>query len=261
MVTKGKNYNSIVFLTTLSVYLGLVLVGGATPQVMAQAALTRNFDIQTEIEIEDDLDKKPDDGVIGGNEKADFRWFASSYFDKVGDFVGEDLYKLQRAEKFDLNHNVFAVIESSAVSPCKFDNDFVDTSRKRQIIVDDRSFIDALLNASHNFVWDLSDCSDAGGETLKENKYKDYSLDVFYDKSELKIEISAFKSTPQRAEQLAENLLRAFKFYEADEENEQIVVKEVTRNTSISFENNQVFIVTRLPRGSIDSLLANKSAQ
>ncbi len=34
-MTKGKNYNRIVFLTTLSVYLGLVLVG-ATPQVSAQ---------------------------------------------------------------------------------------------------------------------------------------------------------------------------------------------------------------------------------
>jgi hypothetical protein len=29
----------------------------------------------------------------------------------------------------------------------------------------------------------------------------------------------------------------------------------VYENTSVTFENNQVFIVTRLPRGSIDSLL------
>ena len=58
---KGKNKNnSIVFLTTLSVYLGLVLVGGATPSVLAHAALTKNFDVQDEIEVKDDLDKKPD---------------------------------------------------------------------------------------------------------------------------------------------------------------------------------------------------------
>ena len=55
-----RNRNSIVFLTTLGVYLGLVLVG-ATPQVLAQAALTRDFDIRNEIVFEDDLDKKPDD--------------------------------------------------------------------------------------------------------------------------------------------------------------------------------------------------------
>ena len=59
-----KKYNSIVFLTTLSVYLGLVLVGGAGSPVLAQAALTRNFDIQEEIEYKDDLDKKPDDELL-----------------------------------------------------------------------------------------------------------------------------------------------------------------------------------------------------
>src|SRR5215213_10130440 len=60
-MSNRKNYNSIVFLTTLSVYLGLVLVGGATPSVLAQAATTRDFNIKNEIVVEDDLDKKPDD--------------------------------------------------------------------------------------------------------------------------------------------------------------------------------------------------------
>jgi hypothetical protein len=55
---RNKN-NSIIFLTTLSVYLGLVLVGGAMSPVLAQAATTRNFNIQDEIEVKDDLDKKP----------------------------------------------------------------------------------------------------------------------------------------------------------------------------------------------------------
>lgn len=54
-----KNNNSILFLTTLGVYLGLVLVG-ATP-VLGHAALTRNFELQDEIEVRDDLDKKPDE--------------------------------------------------------------------------------------------------------------------------------------------------------------------------------------------------------
>jgi hypothetical protein len=58
-LSNGKNHNSILFLTTLGVYLGLVLVG-ATPQVLAQAAMTRQFDVKDEIEVKDDLDKKPD---------------------------------------------------------------------------------------------------------------------------------------------------------------------------------------------------------
>lgn len=246
----------------MSVYLGLVLAtgGAGAPQVLAQAALTRNFDIQTEIEIEDDLDKKPDDSNVSSIEKkADFRWFASSYFDKVRDFVGEDLYKLRRAEQFDLNRNAFQLTQSSEICPCGFDEDFV-LSGEHLIKVDNESFVNALNNARYAFSWDLSDCS-AGDNALKTNKIKAYSLEVSYDKAELKIEISAFKSSLQRAEQLAENLNQAFSFYRDDEEEESIVIKEVSRNTSISFENNQVFIVTRLPRGSIDALLAAKNAQ
>jgi hypothetical protein len=60
-VSTRKGQNSILFLTTLGVYLGLVLAGGASPQVFAHpAATTRNFDITDEIEFKDDLDKKPD---------------------------------------------------------------------------------------------------------------------------------------------------------------------------------------------------------
>jgi hypothetical protein len=62
-VSTRKGQNSILFLTTLGVYLGLVLAGGASPQVFAHpAATTRNFDITDEIEFKDDLDKKPDPG-------------------------------------------------------------------------------------------------------------------------------------------------------------------------------------------------------
>jgi len=60
-VSTRKGQNSILFLTTLGVYLGLVLAGGASPQVFAHpAATTRNFDITDEVEFKDDLDKKPD---------------------------------------------------------------------------------------------------------------------------------------------------------------------------------------------------------
>lgn len=58
-MTKHKSHNSILVLATLGVYLGLVLVG-ATPQVLAQAAMTRQFDVKDEIEYKDDLDTKPD---------------------------------------------------------------------------------------------------------------------------------------------------------------------------------------------------------
>lgn len=50
-MSNKKNHNTIYFLTTLSVYLGLVIVG-ASPQVLAQAQIsessqTRTFEIST----------------------------------------------------------------------------------------------------------------------------------------------------------------------------------------------------------------------
>ena len=56
---KRKGQNSILFVATLGVYLGLMLAG-ATPQVLANAATTRSFDIKDEIEFQDKLDKDPD---------------------------------------------------------------------------------------------------------------------------------------------------------------------------------------------------------
>ena len=57
-VTQRRNQNSILVLATLGVYFGLVLAG-ATPQVLAQAAMTKQFDVRDEIEVKDDLDTKP----------------------------------------------------------------------------------------------------------------------------------------------------------------------------------------------------------
>ena len=50
-------------------YLGLVLAG-ATPQILAQAAMTRQFDVKDEIEVTDNLDKKPDTTADGPSETA-----------------------------------------------------------------------------------------------------------------------------------------------------------------------------------------------
>lgn len=61
----SKRYNQVLFLMTLSVYMGLVLAGGASPALaqaaMAKAAMAKGFDLNTELEARDDLDKKPKD--------------------------------------------------------------------------------------------------------------------------------------------------------------------------------------------------------
>ena len=54
-----KNQNSILVLATLGVYLSLVLAGG-TPQILAQAATAKQFSVKDEIEVRDEFEGKPD---------------------------------------------------------------------------------------------------------------------------------------------------------------------------------------------------------
>ncbi|MGI9056815.1 MAG: hypothetical protein ACR2F2_13555, partial [Pyrinomonadaceae bacterium] len=84
------------------------------------------------------------------------------------------------------------------------------------------------------------------------------NLKLSYDKSELKIAVSAFKSNQQSAEWLAEKFNQASKNIQSDEENK--IVSQLHKFTTIKSENNQFFIITNLPRASIDSLLALKNA-
>ncbi len=54
-----RNNNSLLVLTTLGVYLGLLMVG-ATPGVVAQqGAMSRNFELSEEVDVKDDLDLDP----------------------------------------------------------------------------------------------------------------------------------------------------------------------------------------------------------
>ena len=244
-MTSGKNYNSIVFLTTLSVYLGLVLVGG-TPPVLAHAAMTRHFDIQTEVEVKDDLDKKPDD------EKIDFPQTIADYYKNLSRFIG-DLQKLHQIEKYDK----FEISESGFIS-CNVAGDPVHRAETTQRI-DNRWLEPSITDAKYSFEnWNfLSDC-------LKDDKFKtgvstSSNLKLSYDNSELKVKVSAFKLSQQRAEWLRQKFNQAVKIYEIDEDDS--IVEQLHKFTTIKSENNQVFIITNLPRASIGSLFANKNAQ
>lgn len=213
--------------------------------------MTRDFDIKNEIVFEDDLDKKPDD------EKIDFAASLESYFADVEDFL-EDLRKLQRIEKFNLNYDNFEVYESGFV-PCSVDGDPVRLS-EQEIRISNRwleaAVTDARYRSEHyNY---LSDCLENG--KFEKHTSTNSTLKLSYNENGLNIEISAPKLSKQRADFLAERFNQASKIYEIDDENN--FVKKIHENTSFKSENNQVFIVTRLPRGSIDALIAEqKDAQ
>ena len=56
---RSRNQNSILAVATLGVYLGLILAG-ATPSVLAQAATAKQFNVKDEVAKRDGLDNKPE---------------------------------------------------------------------------------------------------------------------------------------------------------------------------------------------------------
>ena len=233
-MSNRKNYNSLVFLTTLSVYLGLVLVGGAAPSVLAQAALTRDFDIKNEIVVEDDLDKKPDDDL-----------FAESIVNLV-----QELDKLSRGKSFDWNTKNALQIEGLGI--CESDNSpsflgfgainsQVDNVLEKNAIEIARKLYKQKANLGLGDIY---------------SHRSDYDFILNKRSLEIKIKISSYNN--ERDILPFVNHLNAY--LEKITSTKNSTEKKVVENTKAASENNQVFIVTRLPRASIDSLLAEKDA-
>jgi hypothetical protein len=226
-VNNRRNYNSIVFLT---VYLGLVLVSGS-PQILAQAATPRLFDIKTEIEFKDDLDKKPDD------EKA---------FD-VYSSVLEDLYPVVRevaaqnadflrGANYEFNCAHYILPKVNGKFQCKggigiFSGKYTDLFRK--------------INQAFPHV---------SGEEKEQIR-----VNLILSKDDFFVRIALNQSSDKQAAE-ARNFYDAV-FPKVKLQTVDVIKTFIYQNTFFSSENNQVFIVTRLPRASIDELLAVKNAQ
>lgn len=215
-MSNSKNYNSIVFLTTLSVYLGLVLVS-ATPPVLAHAALSQKFEIQNEIEKEDDLDKNPDDescSELGRNAEKQLKQFG---FNK---YIAIDFANLIKGSITD-----FVVTNNELISS-------KNTSR----------IIDFLLPKSKNSVSEPS----LKFKITPEKSFSSFSFTYTFE-------------SPADGYLLASAFDYGFKYENCRSKGNFEAV--IYTNAEISHSNNQIFIVTRLPRASIDDLLAEKVAK
>jgi hypothetical protein len=246
-MSNRKNYNSIVFLTTLSVYLGLVLVGGTAP-VLAHSALTRDFDIKNEIEFKDDLDNKPDNEEIES-------FFEIDLDTAVASFI-EDLRGLKQKGKYKSNFKK-TFITGCAHSYCSIEEAAASTADEYQ-----DSEIWRKLSKLHEKL-DVANRRSLGeisfiGFPGKEKGCKEISLHLTFSQKELEIAFSFTKETAQTAFAYAENLNSKFK--NKSDESSDLLIKKVYENTKAATENNQVFVVTRLPRASIDEFLTNKVA-
>ena len=219
-MSNSKNYNSIVFLTTLSVYLGLVLVSGATPSIFAQAALTQRLEIQNEIETDDDLDKKPDDEPCS--------------------YLKQDAESLLRT--FSLNNSsleiALGLIDTSISNFLKLETNSYSLNRKR-------------LNTEK---------SNALRKFLSDFEVTNFHFE--FDNSEINSILKTSYNSVDGAQKLASAYNASLNYWQCEsQEKFKEIPTKLYQNTKISSENNQVFIVTRLPRASIDELLAETNAK
>ncbi len=231
-MSKTKSYNQIIFLTTLSVYLGLVLVG-ASPQVLAQAALTSKFEIKDQIEKNDDLDKKPD-----GNPK-----FKEIDIANALSVLLNDLQELKAKSSDDENFYRQRERVINFDNSIEVKNSISSNDKSSDLIFE--KFFDSIDNEQFRSLADF---------VKAEKRYKKISFEVYPTlESSIKLFVSFQKDNKENANYLAD--LLKVEFAHRANKAKQNLPRLVYQNTLVITENNQVFIVTRLPRAAIDSLI------
>ena len=243
-MTPRKPQNPILLLATLGVYFGLVLAG-ATPQVLANAATAKQFDLRDEIEMVDDLDNKPDD------ERSPVTESVKIYLEDVEYFLSS-LGRLKNRGKFDLNKDTFSVAKT-ALLPCVSSNlagrytpvKFESTNDNSRTALD-------YFSRGMEYGYSLGDClanNEFNGLEATDSRFH-FELDA----KTFTVNVTVKKQTPQRALDLIRELESVLALYAAKDDDK--LRKQIIANTAFRAENGQVVVSTQLPRGSLDPLLA-----
>ena len=236
MIRREKN-NSIIFLTTLSVYLGLVLVGGASPQVWAQQSDVISRQSKTS-KIQSSKGDCPETSIAG------ILAILATY--DVGQIPLGFTYRINYSEdKFPILEILLAEGDKSSVESLRrFVTCNVDLLRQikneRSEDKDAKEFSEAIFFALIPYNSVLHDIKASNQEIVSKVTYS-FSTDEQAKKYFTQLNQSATShikkvETPELT---------------AESNSESIIVN----NSTYQFENNQVFIVTRLPRGSLDKLV------
>ncbi len=224
-------------------YLGLLLVGG-TPCVLAQdAATTKSFVLKDEIEVKDDLDKDPDPASLALSIKV--------YFEDVNFFLG-GLQQLGRRGSFDHTSDRFEVSQDTLL-PCVAGNKVGSYTA--------RSFDSANTNIRPllerfgkllNDGYSLADCLPStrfGNDEAADSRFV-----VRFDQNELSVEVAVKKRSANYASRFLGHLDRAVQLFK--EQHKDLNRDAIFDATQVRSRDDQVFIVTRLPRAGLETLLA-----
>lgn len=217
-MTSRKNHNSIVFLTTLSVYLGLVLVG-ATPQVLAQTILDKKIEV----------DYSDSERIL-----TDYALALQDLFVISKDLSAQFSENLKDS-KYELNCYYNINPNSSELLGCPSGSGTVITSGK---------FLHVLSKLNKIFPHTIE----------KDNPQVNINL-ILSDK-DFSLKLVLNQDFNEQAEQFFNSYgdgLSRIKIQQISK------LQVIYQHTKISKNNSQVFIVTRLPRGSLDALLTDSA--
>lgn len=237
----------MLFLTTLGVYLGLMLVGGAAPQVFAHGALTRNFELQDEIEISDDLDNKPDvEPTLAISIK--------TYLEDVEYFLGA-LQKLELDGKLDTAHDAFEVAQATLL-PCVPGNK-VGAYTANKFELRNESLRPSLERFSKLLTdgYSLADCLSNSHFDGKEATSSKFTFKL--DSSALAIQVDVQKASPEIAKQLSADLGTVLTKFTPN--SGELARRKIFENTSFKSAKDHLMISTRLPRADLDPLLVSRA--
>lgn len=243
-MSKRTTQNSILFITTLGVYLGLLVVGGAAPQVFAHSATTRNFELVDEFEIKDDLEKKPDD------ERSPVNVSLENYLEDVELFISS-LRGLQKRGLFDPSKDTFSVGQSTQL-PCIPANK-IGSYTVAEFATDSESARRTLEWFSKRLTdgYSLGDCLPNDRYGSKETHDSKFNFKL--DKNQFTIEVVVKKASAKDAGHLATDLANTFRKLKIASANAARM--RIYETTTFRAENDQVFVITRLPRADLESLL------
>ncbi len=221
------------------------MVGGAAPQIFAHSATSRNFEITDEIEVKDDLDKKPDD------ERSDIRLSLLTYFQDVESFV-KTLKRLGGTKYFDPANDSFEVTQTTQL-PCLPANK-VGSYTANKFVTKNESLRPWLESFSKLLTdgYSLGDC--LPNSRFAPSEATDSKFNFRLDKDTFFVEVKVIKNSPEGAKLLAGDLANTFAVLKT--ESADAIRLKLYETTVFRVENNQISVITNLPRAALDPLLA-----
>lgn len=227
---KTQSYNSLLVIATLSVYLGLVITG-ASPQVLAQAAANT-------AKTQKSLSPKRDEVSVPD-------------VSKLEDFLGE-IGSLVESGKLDIKQPLHVQIQAA------FDSGDITQGSLKFSTDSSKPVILGLLK-EFSLALDESRLFSVIANSKRGEKIIGADLDLKLSEDDVSFSATFKSDSPQTAKNIANRFSGIFKLVAAYRKG--YPESDFYRDAQITFKENQTFIVTRMPRASLEDYLKSAAAR